>query len=72
MKHTIKIILQIVISVLIAMEVSIPPNDYIHYLIASLILYICVKNNIDDKMDTSIENDSQNIEDDIEKENKDS
>lgn len=50
MKHTIKIILQIVISVLIAMEVSIPPNDYIHYLIASLILYICVKNNIDDKI----------------------
>ena len=50
MKHTIKIILQIVISVLIAMEVSIPPNDYIHYLIVSLILYICVKNNIDDKI----------------------
>ena len=50
MKHTIKIILQIVISVLIAMEVSIPPNDYIHYLIASLILYICIKNNIDDKI----------------------
>ena len=31
-----------------------------------------IENNIDDKMDTSIENDSQNIEDDIEKENKDS
>ena len=55
MKHTIKIILQIVISVLIAMEVSIPPNDYIHYLIASLILYICVKNNIDDKIHSLID-----------------
>ena len=50
MKHTIKIVLQIIISVLIALEVSYPPNDYIHYLIVSLVLYICIKNNIDDKI----------------------
>ena len=50
MKHTIKITLQIVISVLIALEVSYPPNHYIHELIVCLILYICVKNNVDDKI----------------------
>ena len=50
MKQAIKITLQIIISVIIALEVSYPPNDYIHELIVCLILYICVKNNVDDKI----------------------
>ena len=41
---------QVVISVLVAIEVSIPPNDYIHELIVVLILYIAFKNRVDDKI----------------------
>ena len=50
MRDIIKYILQIVISVLIAMEVSIPPNDYVRHLIVVLILYICFKNKVDERI----------------------
>ncbi len=38
--------LKLVISVLIALEISIPPNPYARYLIVMLVLYISLKNNI--------------------------
>ena len=50
MRDIIKYTLQIVISVLIAMEVSIPPNDYVRHLIVVLILYICFKNKVDERI----------------------
>ena len=50
MRNIIKYTLQIVISVLVAMEVSIPPNDYVRHLIVVLILYICFKNKVDERI----------------------
>ena len=50
MRDIIKYTLQIVISVLVAMEVSIPPNDYVRHLIVVLILYICFKNKVDERI----------------------
>ena len=38
--------LKLVISVLIALEISQPPNPYARYLIVMLVLYISLKNNI--------------------------
>ena len=49
-RNIIKYVFQVVISVLVAIEVSIPPNDYIHELIVVLILYIAFKNRVDDKI----------------------
>ena len=45
MKRAIELVLQCIISVLIAVEVSYEPNPYIQYLILSLVVYILVKNN---------------------------
>mgnify|MGYP003660532896 FL=1 len=47
MKHrrVFELVLQIIISVLIGMEVSIEPNPYIQYLILALVVYILIKNN---------------------------
>jgi len=50
MRNIIKYTLQIIISVLIAVEVSIPPNDYVRQLVVVLILYICFKNKVDEKI----------------------
>ena len=45
MKRAIELVLQCIISVLIAIEVSIEPNPYIQYLILTLVVYILFKNN---------------------------
>ena len=47
MKHrrVFELVLQIIISVLIGMEVSIEPNPYIQYLVLALVVYILIKNN---------------------------
>ena len=44
-KQIIEHVLQIVISILIAVEVSYEPNPYIQYLIITLVVYILFKNN---------------------------
>jgi len=43
--RVIRLGLQIIISVLIGLEVSIEPNPYIQYLILTLVIYILFKNN---------------------------
>ena len=50
MRNIIKYTLEIIIAVLIAVEVSIPPNDYVRQLVVVLILYICFKNKVDEKI----------------------
>jgi len=45
-KKVLDVTLKLVISVLIALEISIPPNPYARYLIVMLVLYISLKNNI--------------------------
>ena len=49
-RNIIKYVFEIVISVLIAIEVSIPPNDYVYHLVIALILYIAFKNRVDDRI----------------------
>jgi hypothetical protein len=44
-RRVFELVLQIIISVLIGMEVSIEPNPYIQYLILALVVYILIKNN---------------------------
>jgi len=54
-KNQIKYILQLIICVLVGLEVSILPNPYTTYLIIALTLYICLKHNIPQKIENSIE-----------------
>jgi len=49
-KNIIDHIFKLVISVLIAVEVSIPPNPYKEELILVLVMYLCFKHNIPDKI----------------------
>ena len=44
-KQIIEHVLQIVISILVAVEVSYEPNPYIQHLILVLVIYILFKNN---------------------------
>jgi len=46
LKQGIKFTLQCLISIYIALEISIPPDPYARYLIVVLVLYICLKYNI--------------------------
>ena len=46
LKTAIRFTLQCLISIFIALEVSQPPNPYARYLIVVLVLYICLKYNI--------------------------
>ena len=46
LKESIKFTLQCLIAIIIALEISLPPNPYARYLIILLVLYICLKNNI--------------------------
>lgn len=54
-KNQIKYTLQLMICVLLGLEVAIPPNPYTNELIIMLILYICFKHNIVQKIENSIE-----------------
>ena len=49
-KKKILYIVQIIVSVLIALEISIPPNPYIGELIFALTILICIKYNIPKKI----------------------
>ena len=55
MKHAIKITLQIIISALVAIEVSYPPNHYKEELLLALVLYICLKHDIPEKILSTID-----------------
>ena len=41
---------QMIAAVLVALEVSIPPNPYKHQLIIGLVVLICLKHNIPEKI----------------------
>ena len=49
-KNQIKYTLELVICVLLGMEVSLQPNPYLTHLIIALMLYICLKYNIPQKI----------------------
>jgi hypothetical protein len=55
LKQAIKFTLQCLISIYIALEISVPPNPYKTHLIVLLSLYICLKHDIPNKILTSIE-----------------
>jgi len=57
----IKISLQLFISALIGIEVSILPNPYIEPLICLLLIYIALKYNIPDKSITSLKRLTQGL-----------
>ena len=46
LKKAIRFTLQCLISIYIALEIAIPPDPYARYLIVVLVLYICLKHNI--------------------------
>ena len=46
LKKAIKFTLQCLIAIYIALEISTPPNPYARHLIIVLVLYICLKHNI--------------------------
>ena len=46
LKQAIRFTLQCLISIYIALEIAIPPDPYARYLIIALVLYICLKHNI--------------------------
>lgn len=54
-KRAIKYTLQCLISIYIALEISVPPNPYKTHLIVLLSLYICLKHDIPSKILKSIE-----------------
>ena len=54
-KNQIKYTIQLMICVLLGLEVEIPPNPYTNELIIMLILYICFKHKIVQKIENSIE-----------------
>ena len=51
-KQSIKFTLECLITILIALEISQPPNPYLNHLIIMLVLYICLKHNIVEKIIT--------------------
>ena len=52
LKQSIKFTLQCLISICIALEISQPPDPYARWLIVLLVLYICLKYNVVDKIMT--------------------
>jgi hypothetical protein len=52
LKTAIRYTLQMLISICIALEISLPPNPYKTHLIILLTLYICLKHNVVDKIMT--------------------
>jgi len=54
-KESFKFTLECLISIYIALEISIPPNPYKTHLIILLTIYICLKYNIPSKVIQSIE-----------------
>ncbi len=48
-------IVKLIVAVLVALEVSIPPNPYKHQLIIGLVVLICLKHNIPEKLITIID-----------------
>jgi len=51
LKTAIRYTLQMLISICIALEISLPPNPYKTHLIILLTLYICLKHNVVDNND---------------------
>ena len=49
-KNQVELCLKVVVSVLIGLEVSIPPNPYKQHLILGLVLLICLKHDIPNKI----------------------
>ena len=52
LKESIKFTLQCLIAIYIALEISIEPNPYARHLIIALVLYICLKHNIVERIIT--------------------
>jgi len=50
LKTAIRYTLQMLISICIALEISLPPNPYKEHLIILLTLYICLKHDIVEKI----------------------
>ena len=55
MRKSFKLTLQLIISALVGVEISIPPNPYADWLVVMLVLYICLQYNIDQKIVQVIE-----------------
>ena len=55
MRKSFKLTLQLIISALVGVEISIPPNPYADWLVVMLVLYICLQYNIDQKITQVIE-----------------
>jgi hypothetical protein len=55
MRNNIKVTLQVIISALLGLEVSLSPNIYIKPLIWSLVFYIVLRYNIDKKIMLTME-----------------
>ena len=49
-KQAIRFTLECLIAIYIALEISIEPNPYVGHLIIALVLYICLKHNIVEKI----------------------
>lgn len=47
---------QLIATVLVALEIAIPPNPYIHELVLVLTILICIKHDIPSKIEKSIKN----------------
>jgi len=56
MKDTIQHTLKLITAVLVALEISIPPNPYKMELILCLVALICLKYDIPQKIEDSISN----------------
>jgi hypothetical protein len=54
MRKQLILTLQIIVSALIGIEVSIPPNPYKNYLIISLTILICLKYNIIERIEDTM------------------
>ena len=52
LKTAIRYTLQCLISICIALEISQPPDPYARWLIVLLVLYICLKHNVVDRIMT--------------------
>ena len=55
MRKNLEHILRLVVTIMIGIEVSYPPNPYKEYLIVGLISLIILKNNLDTKIQEVIE-----------------
>jgi len=55
-KPHIKYTLQMIASVLVALEIALPPNPYKEEIILVLVILICIKHDIPSKIESSITN----------------